>query len=172
MTGFLDFSEPPFSSLSAGERQRIREAVDVARFESGEMLKAADQDWSGLHLILRGRVEAKLAGEGSGSRIYGPDDLVGPRDFVSGDESRVFAALEQTVCLVVDRKAIDAVLKDNRFFRLALSGEAPASLDSESADTDADTFALARVRDASVRRAVVLPADAPAYEGVRTIRRR
>lgn len=172
MTGLLDFSEPPFSSLNVGERHRIRQAVDVARFETGGVLRDAGDQWERLHLILRGRVEAKLPGDGAGSRLYGPDDLVGPRDFVSGDKSRVFLALEETICLTVDREAIEAVLKGNRFFRLALSGEAPASLDSESASTDADTFALARVRDASVRRAVVLPADAPSYEGVRTIRRR
>jgi CBS domain-containing protein len=172
MTGFLDFSEPPFASLSAAERQRIREAVDVARYESGESLKDAGQRWTGLHLVLRGQVEAKSPEEAAGSRLYGPNDLVGQRDFVSGDTNRAFAALDQTVCLVVDRDAVDALLKGNRFFRLALSGEAPASLDSESANADADTLALARVRDASVRRAVVLPDDAPAFEGVRTIRRR
>jgi CBS domain-containing protein len=172
MTGFLNFSAPPFSSLNASERQRVRQAVNVARFEPDGVLSEAGRQWERLHLILKGRVEARLPEGGEGSRQYGPDDLVGPRDFVGGDATRKFVALEETVCLTIDRDVIESLLKDNRFFRLALSGEAVGPLGSESAGTDADTFALARVKDASVRRAVVLPADSPSHEGVRTIRRR
>ena len=172
MSGFLNFSAPPFSSLNAAERQRVRRAVNLARFKPDGVLSEAGKQWKRLHLILKGRVEARLPEGEEGSRQYGPDDLVGPRDFASGDATRKFVALEETVCLTIDRDVIDSLQKDNRFFRLALSGEAVGPVGAESARTDADTFALARVRDASVRRAVVLPADAPAHEGVRTIRRR
>ena len=64
MTALLDFSAPPFSSLGAAERQAIRQAIDVARYEPGEHLKEAGAEWTGLHLVLRGRVEAR-SGESS-----------------------------------------------------------------------------------------------------------
>jgi signal-transduction protein with cAMP-binding, CBS, and nucleotidyltransferase domain len=45
MTGFLDFAEPPFSSLDAAERQRVRDAVSVASFKAGETLRDSDTGW-------------------------------------------------------------------------------------------------------------------------------
>jgi len=172
MAGFLDFSEPPFSSLSAAERQSFRDAVDVARFDAGQALREAGTQWDRLYLVLRGRVEAMTPGKETAVRQYGPNDLVGPRDFVTGDTSRRFVAAEDSACIAVAVSAVSAAVKRNKSFRRAMSGEAAVSLKSYAAGTDADTITLARVRDASIRKAVVLPSDAPAYEAVRTIRRR
>ena len=172
MTGFLDFSEPPFSSLDAAERQRVRDAVSVASFKAGETLRDSDTGWSHLYLILRGRVEARAEGEDGGSRLYGPQELVGPRDFVSGDRSRSFVALEETACIALELSVVTEIIKKNKSFRLAMSGKAALSLRSDTSRTDADTITLARVSDAAVRKAVVMAADSPAADGVRTIRQR
>lgn len=172
MAGFLDFSEPPLNTLDAAQRQRLREAVDVARFGQGEVLRQAGEPWGALYLLLRGCVEAQVTDEEGGSRIYGPNELIGPRDFVTGDESRRFVALEDTVCLSVAKDTVGAMIKDNKAFRQAMSGKYSASFRADASRTDSDTFALARVKDASIRKAVVVPADAPALDGVRTIRRR
>lgn len=172
MTGFLDFAEPPFSSLDAAERQRVRDAVSVASFKAGETLRGSDTGWSHLYLILRGQVEARAEGEDGGSRLYGPQELVGPRDFVSGDRSRSFVALEETACIALELSVVTEIIKKNKSFRLAMSGEAALSLRSDTSRTDADTITLARVRDAAVRKAVVMAADSPAADGVRTIRQR
>ncbi len=172
MAGFLDFSEPPFSSLSAAERQHVREAVDVARFDAGQVLRETGTKWDRLYLVLRGRVEASAPGEDMAARQYGPNDLVGPRDFVTGDTNRRFVALEDSVCISVAAETVETALKGNRSFRRAMSGEAAVSLKSFATGTDADTITLARVRDAAVRKAVVLPAGAPAHEAVRIIRAR
>lgn len=172
MTGFLDFAEPPFSALDAAERQRVRDAVSVASFKTGETLCDAGADWDCLYLILRGRVEARAEGEDGGSRLYGPQELVGPRDFVSGDRSRSFVALEDTACIALELGAVSEIIKKNKSFRLAMSGKAALSLRSDTSRTDADTITLARVSDAAVRKAVVMAADSPAADGVRTIRQR
>jgi len=172
MTGFLDFSEPPFSSLDAAERQRVRDAVSVASFKVGETLRDSDTGWSHLYLILRGQVEARAEGEDGGSRLYGPQELVGPRDFVSGDRDRRFVALEETACIALELSVVSEIIKKNKSFRLAMSGEAALSLRSDTSRTDADTITLARVSDAAVRKAVVMAADSPAADGVRTIRQR
>lgn len=172
MAGLLDFSEPPFSSLSAAERQGFRDAVDVARFDAGQALREPGSQWDGLYLVLRGRVEATTPGEDTAVRQYGPNDLVGPRDFVTGDTSRRFVATEDSACISFPVDAVSSALKRNKSFRRAMSGEAAVSLKSYATGTDADTITLARVRDANIRRAVVLPSDAPAYEAVRTIRAR
>ena len=63
MTGFFDFSEPPLSTLDAGERQRLRQAVDVARFQQNEVLRESGEQWSHMYLVLRGRVEAQAQDE-------------------------------------------------------------------------------------------------------------
>ncbi len=172
MSGFLDFSEPPFNSLSAAERQRVRDGVGVAHFDAGQALREPGQKWDRLYLVLRGRVEATAPSPELATRQYGPSDLVGPRDFVTGDTSRGFIALEDTDCISVAVDAIADALKRNKSFRRAMSGEAAVSLKSYAAGTDSDTITLARVRDAVVRRAVVLPAEAPAHEAVMTIRQR
>ena len=172
MTGFFDFSEPPLSTLDAGERQRLRQAVDVARFQQNEVLRESGEQWSHMYLVLRGRVEAQAQDESGGSRLYGPDELVGPRDFVNGDTSRRFVALEETACLSVGAETVADLVKDNKAFRQAMSGEFSSSLRLDASRTDSDTFALARVEDATIRRAVVFPADTPAAEGVTIIRRR
>jgi CBS domain-containing protein len=154
MTGFLDFSEPPLSTLSAVERQRVRESVDVARFSQGQVLREPGKKWTHMYLVLRGVVEAQVQDEQGGSRIYGPSELVGPRDFVTGDTSRRFVSLEDTACLAVTADTVQGIVKENKAFRQAMSGEYSASLRLDGSRTDSDTFALARVKDATIRRAV------------------
>ena len=172
MTGFLDFSEPPFGSLDAAERQRVRDVVEVASFAAGDSLRAAGEDWDRLYVILRGRVEARVPDEDGGSRVYGPDELIGPRDFVSADYSRDFVALDDTACVAIPVGTIADLIKKNSSFRLAMSGEAALSLRSDTSRADTDPITLARVGDAVVRKAFVMPDDSPAADGVRMIRQR
>ena len=169
MSGILDLSSPPFDALSAPDRRRVRDAVEVARFEPGDVVKAPGERWPSLYVVLKGLIEGR---DEAGERVrqFGPDELVSARDLVRGDQTRRFTAMEPTACIVISRQVLDPILRRNTPFRLALSEEQPPLVAMpRSAPPDADAFTLARVSDALVRKPVVEPAGASLDEGVAVV---
>lgn len=170
MSSFLNLSEPPFAGLSAAERQRVRDNIDVAAFETGELVKEAGRRWRRLLIVLRGCIDA-YDEDGSRVRQFRVDDLVGARDLLRGDKSRRLVAERPTVCLSLPREVVDWLCHQNTAFRLALGAEGQARPEVQSR-SDEDSFTLARVKDAGVRKAVVLAAETPAREGIKILRER
>ncbi|MGB5211920.1 MAG: putative nucleotidyltransferase substrate binding domain-containing protein [Gammaproteobacteria bacterium] len=170
MSSFLDLREPPFAGLAASERQRIRDNIDVARFDTGDVVKKAGKRWKHLYIVLRGSVDALDEG---GNRVtqFGVDDLVGARDLLRGDKSRQIVAERPTVCLSIPREIIDWLCHQNTAFRLALGAEGQARPEVQTR-SDEDSFTLARVKDAEIRKAVVMDAATLAREGIQALRER
>lgn len=170
MSSFLNLSEPPFAGLSAAERQRVRDNIGVAAFETGELVKEPGHRWRRLLIVLRGCIDA-YDEDGTRVRQFRVDDLVGARDLLRGDKSRRLVAERPTVCLSLPREVVDWLCHKNTGFRLALGAEGQARPEVQ-VRSDEDSFTLARVKDAGVRKAVVLAAETAARDGIRVLRER
>lgn len=170
MSSFLNLREPPFAGLSAEERQRVCDKIDVAVFETGEVVKEHGHRWRRLLIVLRGCIDA-YDEKGDRVRRFGVDDLVGARDLLRGDKSRRMVAQRPTVCLSIPREVVDWLCHQNTGFRLALGAEGQARPEVH-ARSDDESFTLARVKDAGVRKAVVLASGTPAREGIKVLRER
>ncbi len=170
MTGLLDFSNTPFAALTEKELGIVRDRLGVASFAEGDVLKAAGERWEELFLILRGTVQAESP-DGT-QRHFGPDDLVEGRDLMRGDRDRVFTAARETVCVVLARDTVDWLLHRNTKFRHALAEKRPPLSRMRAGLPAGDAFTMARVRDALVRKPIVLAANTPATEGVTTLQER
>lgn len=170
MSSFLNFREPPFAGLAATERQRVSDSIDVAAFDTGDVVKEPGKRWRRLLIVLRGRIDA-FDEDSNRARQFGVDDLVGARDLLRGDKSRKLVAALPTVCLSIPRDVVDWLCHNNTAFRMALGAEGQARPEVHARSED-DSFTLARVEDAGVRKAVVLPFESPAREGVKVLRER
>ncbi len=170
MSSFLNLREPPFAGLAAAERQRINDSIEVATFDTGDVVKKPGKRWRRLLIVLRGRIDA-FDEDGNRVRQFGVDDLVGARDLLRGDKSRSLVAAQPTVCLSIPRAVVDWLCHKNTAFRMALGAEGQARPDLHTRSED-DSFTLARVEDAGIRRAVVLSSEVPAREGVKVLRER
>jgi len=169
MSGILDLSSPPFDALSAPDRRKLRDAIDVARFEPGDVVKAPEERWEALFVVLKGLIEGR---DEAGERVrqFGPDELVSARDLVRGDRTRRFVAVEPTACVVIPRKVLDPILRRNTPLRLAMAEEQPPlTAMPRSGTPDADAFTLARVSDALARKPTVADAGAGLDEGVAVV---
>ena len=154
MPGLIDLSSTPFSALTEKELGVVRDRLCAATFAAGDVVKAAGDRWPALFLIIRGTVEA-ISADGT-VRHFGPDDLVEGRDLVRGDRGRTFTAARETVCLVLDRGTIDQLLERNSKFRHALAQKRPPLSRMRAGLPTGDAFTMARVRDALVRKPLVL----------------
>jgi CBS domain-containing protein len=170
MSGLIDLSRTPFAALTEKELGVVRDRIGTATFAAGEVLKSAGERWAALFLILRGTVEA-VSADGT-VRHFGPNDLVEGRDLVRGERERTFTAARETVCLVLDRATIDQLLERNSKFRHALAQKRPPLSRMRAGIPSGDAFTMARVRDALVRKPLVLPAGTPATDGVAALQAR
>ncbi|MGB5621834.1 MAG: putative nucleotidyltransferase substrate binding domain-containing protein [Gammaproteobacteria bacterium] len=170
MSSFLNLREPPFAGLAATERQRISDSIEVATFDTGDVVKKPGKRWRRLLIVLRGRIDA-FDEDNNRVRQFGVDDLVGARDLLRGDKSRSLVAAQPTVCLSIPREVVDWLCHKNTAFRMALGAEGQARPDLHTRSED-DSFTLARVEDAGIRKAVVLASEVPAREGVKVLRER
>ncbi|MEJ2514527.1 MAG: putative nucleotidyltransferase substrate binding domain-containing protein [Gammaproteobacteria bacterium] len=169
MTGILDLAAPPFDALSAPERRRLREAIGVASFAAGDLVKERDERWESLFVVLRGLIEGR---DEAGERIrqFGPDELVSARDLVRGDRTRRFVAVEPTSCVVIPRQVLDPLVRRNTPFRLALAEDQPSITPMpRGAPSDADAFTLARVGDALIRKPVIAGPEKDLAFGVEVV---
>jgi len=170
MSSFLNLREPPFAGLAATERQRISDSIEVATFDTGDVVKKPGKRWRRLLIVLRGRIDA-FDEDNNRVRQFGVDDLVGARDLLRGDKSRSLVAAQPTICLSIPREVVDWLCHKNTAFRMALGAEGQARPDLHTRSED-DSFTLARVEDAGIRKAVVLASEVPAREGVKVLRER
>jgi len=170
MSSFLNLREPPFAGLTATERQRISDSIEVATFDTGDVVKKPGKRWRRLLIVLRGRIDA-FDEDNNRVRQFGVDDLVGARDLLRGDKSRSLVAAQPTICLSIPREVVDWLCHKNTAFRMALGAEGQARPDLHTRSED-DSFTLARVEDAGIRKAVVLASEVPAREGVKVLRER
>lgn len=170
MSSFLNFREPPFAGLAAAERQRISDSIEVATFDTGDVVKKPGKRWRRLLIVLRGRIDA-FDEDSNRVRRFGVDDLVGARDLLRGDKSRSLVAAQPTICLSIPREVVDWLCHKNTAFRMALGAEGQARPDLPTRSED-DSFTLARVEDAGIRKAVVLSSEVPARDGVKVLRER
>ena len=151
----------PFSLLTESEQTTLRNNLDIAYFQKGEVVMAAGSVPDGVHVILKGRVsesESRDAGEGQQYQIYVQyqnEDYFGAWSAIKGKAIHNFIAEEETICHIIPTKTVlDLVATNSLFadyFQQKLSAKTEIVEQHGGAGQDMAEFMLSRVGEGVIR---------------------
>jgi len=151
----------PFSLLTESEQTTLRNNLDIAYFQKGEVVMAAGSVPDGVHVILKGRVsesESRDASEGQQHQIYVQyqnEDYFGAWSAIKGKAIHNFIAEEETICHIIPTKTVlDLVATNSLFadyFQQKLSAKTEIVEQHGGAGQDMAEFMLSRVGEGVIR---------------------
>ncbi|HEY9361419.1 MAG TPA: DUF294 nucleotidyltransferase-like domain-containing protein [Xanthobacteraceae bacterium] len=169
----FDIHNPPFDRLSHGEANDLRAALDIGYFRPGEVIVERNAASDQLHVIIKGGVEERDGDEIEAK--LGPKDSFDARAVVHGAAGSRFVAAEETLCYLVPRPAILALIRGNPAFAAFFYSEISRKLDSYSRRQEpegVESVLRARVRDARAHPAVFIDGAATIEAAGRLMRER
>jgi CBS domain-containing protein len=170
MQGF-DAANPPFDRLSAEEFDGLLAAVDVGYFPPGEVIVARGRASDALHVVIKGKVEARDGA--SLEAVLGPGDSFDSRAVVHGAAGEDFVAAEEVLCHLVPRRLVLDLIRRNPGFASFFYAELSRKLDALAAERrpgGVESVLHARVRDARRGAAVFVDGSATIEEVGRRMR--
>jgi signal-transduction protein with cAMP-binding, CBS, and nucleotidyltransferase domain len=157
----FDIHNPPFDRLTHGEANDLRAALDIGYSHPGEVIVERNAASDQLHVIIKGTVEER-DGDEVVARL-GPKDSFDARAVVHGAAGSRFIAAEETLCYLVPRPTILALIRDNPGFAAFFYSEISRKLDSYSRRQQPEgmeSVLRARVHDARGHPAVFIDGTA------------
>ncbi len=152
MPSAFDFSASPFDTLDGDEQQRVRQAVDPARFREHEVIvdAGAEVDW--LYIMVEGHVAQYDGDERVAS--FGPNDCFDGRSLIAGRASSRFVATEEVIAHRLAREiVIELISRNARFGALMFSdlSRKLGALAGRHGQREAQALTMARVDEAFLR---------------------
>lgn len=127
----IDLSQPPFSLLDETGRSRIMHGVDLAYFDSEEIILDAGQPGEFVFIIHKGEVaELDVTLPSAQARIghYTSGDLFGAISILNGSSRYRFKAEQETLCYLLPRALFEQLCQAypdfGEFFRESLTNKA------------------------------------------------
>ncbi|MCP1314817.1 putative nucleotidyltransferase substrate binding domain-containing protein [Halomonas sp. 707D7] len=172
----VDLSRLPFSLLDEAGGERVRGALDLAYFDSGDIIVEMQHAVDGVFIIHRGEVaELDPTLPQAQARIghYTAGDLFGAISLLNGKSRYRFEAEQETLCYVLPGAEFMALCRDypdfEGFFRQSLSHKARLLTERRAAGgVTMAGFMLARVSEC-LRGAIVLEGEADIQAAVATL---
>ncbi|MDN2660515.1 putative nucleotidyltransferase substrate binding domain-containing protein [Neptunomonas phycophila] len=151
----------PFSLLTESEQATLRNHLDIAYFQKGEVVMAAGSVPEGVHVILKGRVsesESRDDESGQSHQVYvhyENEDYFGAWSAIKGKAIHNFIAEEETICHIIPTKTVLDLVSTNALFADYFQQNLAAKteiVEQHSGETqDMAEFMLARVGEGVIR---------------------
>ena len=165
MSTVLDTTIPPFDRLTAAEAEMLRGATDIEYFRPQEMIIGPSAEVQFLYVIIKGAVEERSGTELEA--LFGANDCFDSRALVQGSGANSFVAREETLCYLIPRDLVLAMIQKNARFGAFFYNDISRRLDAMVRDGDDNSFGAlmrARVRDLYLHPAHFVEADATISE--------
>lgn len=168
MPNAFNFSASPFDCLSPEEQALVRDHVDIAYYPQGAVVLDVGDAPAHLCVIIKGYVTQTEGDEVLAT--YGPDDCFDGRGLVAGRVSSRFTVAEELLTYQLARATVGELIARNRSFGALLFsdlGHKLSALAQRAEQHQMQSLTLARVEQAFVRPAHVVPADTDIVSVVR-----
>ena len=160
MPNAFHFSASPFDCLSPEERALVRGNVDIAYYPQGAVVLDVGDAPAWLFVVIKGYVTQTEGDEQLAT--YGPDDCFDGRGLVAGCVSSRFTVAEELVAYQLARATVMELIARNRAFGALLFsdlGQKLSALEQRAQQHQVQSLTLARVDQAFLRPAHVVPAE-------------
>ncbi len=162
----------PFENLTSAQLSYLCDNLKVVNFKKDETLQKEGEKPKCLYIILEGLVQEKYNNEIIS--VYSKSEFFNPVSVIRNYAKHTFIAQKETKCYALDREIFLNILNENHafesFFFQSVSQKLNSNINSEK-NKDLTNLMLAKVKEAKVHRAVVLPFETSIYEAVKTIKK-
>ncbi|MEK8048620.1 putative nucleotidyltransferase substrate binding domain-containing protein [Ideonella sp. DXS22W] len=148
----FNFQVSPFDCLTAEQRRRVRDSVDIEFVPADRVMLAPGQAPEHLAVLIQGHVQQWEGDELVAT--YGPDDCFDGRALVTGVASHRFVAHGEVLAYRLPRETVNALITENATFAALLFADLSnklAALSAHHQQHEMHSLTLARVDQAVLR---------------------
>ncbi len=162
----------PFENLSKVELENFSNSLDIVYFKKNEILQEQNKEPEKLYFIIKGLVQEKNSDEVLS--IYSKNEFFDPMSLIENYSKHSFVTAQETICYTLPRDIFIKTLHNNphleKFFFQSISQKLNANINNEK-DKELANLMVAKVKDARVHRAVIVPFNTSIYEAVKIIKK-
>ncbi len=162
----------PFEKLTKTQILKFVDNLDIVYFKKDETIQKQEEETTHLYFIIKGLVQEKLDNEVIS--IYSQNEFFDAKSLVENYSKHSFVCYEETICYSLQRDIFISALHENSkiesFFFQSISQKLINNVNNEK-DKDLSNLMLAKVKDATVHKAVIVPYETSIYEAVKVIKK-
>ncbi len=162
----------PFENLTKAELEEFSNNIDIIYLKKGEVLQKEKEEPKNLYFIIKGLVQELY--EDEVISIYSNKEFFDPISLIEDFSKNSFVTAQETICYSLPKDIFIKTLRKNRalesFFFQSISQKLNANINYEK-NKELANIMVAKVKDANLHRAVIVPFETSIFEAVKTIKK-
>ncbi len=162
----------PFENLSKKELEHFAQNLDIIYLKKDEVIQEQGSEPKSLYFIIKGLVQEKS--EDEVLSIFSKNEVFDTISLIENYSKNRFITAQETILYALPRKIFINTLHENShlesFFFQSISQKLNANMDNQK-NKELANLMVAKVKDARVHRAVIVPYTTSIYEAVKTIKK-
>ena len=162
----------PFENLSKVQLEKFTENLDIIYLKKNEVLQQQGNEPENLYFIIKGLVQEKQ--EDEVLSIYSSNEFFDPISLIENYSKNTFVTTQETICYTLPREVFIKTLRENpvfeSFFFQSISQKLNVNINNEK-NKELSNLMVAKVKEANVHRAVILPYNTSIFDAVTTIKK-
>jgi CBS domain-containing protein len=162
----------PFDALSKTQLEEIAQNLDIVYFKKNEIIQKSGTQPENFYFIIKGIVQERK--EEEVISLYSVNEAFDARSLVENYSKNSFVTAQETICYALNRDIFIKVLHENpqleSYFFQSISKKLNANISNEK-NKDLANIMLAKVKDATVHKAVFIPFNTTIYEAALRIKK-
>jgi CBS domain-containing protein len=162
----------PFDNLSRPQLEEIAQNLDIVYFKKNEIIQSKGSQPEKLYFIIKGLVQERK--EDEVISLYSINELFDAKSLVENYCKNSFITAQETICYALNRDLFIRILHENPFlesyFFQSISQKLNANISNEK-NRDLANIMVAKVKDANVHKAIIIPYETTIYEAALRIKK-
>ena len=162
----------PFENLTKSQLESFADLLDIVYLKKDELIQKQGEKPKFLYFIIKGLVQEKDDEEVLS--IYSKNEFFDPISLIENYSKHTFITAQETICYVLPREIFIRTLRENSllesFFFQSISQKLNANINNEK-NKELSNLMIAKVKDANVHRAIILPYNTSIFDAVTTIKK-
>ncbi|MGB1227126.1 MAG: putative nucleotidyltransferase substrate binding domain-containing protein [Poseidonibacter sp.] len=162
----------PFENLTKSQLEKFAQALDIVYVKKDEIIQKQGDEPENIYFILKGLVQEK--NEDEVLSIYSNNEFFDPISLIENYSKHTFVTVQETICYVLPKEVFIKTLRENSllesFFFQSISQKLNANINNEK-NKELSNLMVAKVKDANVHAALILPYNTTIFDAVTTIKK-
>lgn len=162
----------PFDNLTKAQLDEFAENLDIEYYKKNHVIQQTGEQPDKLYFIIKGLVQEKH--EDEVMSIYSVNEFFDAISMVENYSKHTFVTAQETICYTLSRDIFIRILHENdqleSYFFQSISQKLNANISNEK-NKELANMMVAKVKDANVHRAVIVPYNTTIYDAALTIKK-
>ncbi|WP_419770422.1 MAG: putative nucleotidyltransferase substrate binding domain-containing protein [Candidatus Marinarcus sp.] len=162
----------PFDNLNKAQLDEFAQNLDILYFKKDEIIQSNALAPEKLFFIIKGIVQEKQDDEILS--IYSSNEVFDAISLVENYSKHTFVTAQETICYALSRDIFIRILHENkyleRYFFQSISQKLNQNISNET-NKELSNIMIARVKDARVHRAVIVPYETTIFDAASIIKK-